>query len=213
MACASNYEECAKLFCKYGGQKGRLLANIFARRIQKYYRQYKLRRETSTKQSEKSNSPIKNNSFDETASGSLVSLRNSNINLRKQSQPYLDNKNVFSHPKPHSLRSHSLMTNSLSSNESFLEVRRHNFAKSKTIMESINQIEESKYFLFLFSIEIQFFFLLCFSRVDPANKIIIQASTSVSTYNKLYDRRKIIAEELHKLKQARIQNHYVCYIK
>ncbi|CAF4853091.1 unnamed protein product, partial [Rotaria socialis] len=47
------------------------------------------------------------------------------------------------------------------------------------------------------------------SRVDPTNKIIIQTSNSVATYNKLYDRRKIIVEELHKLRQARINNNYI----
>ena len=45
--------------------------------------------------------------------------------------------------------------------------------------------------------------------MDPTNKIIIHTSNSIATSNKLYDRRKLIMEELYKLRQARIQNHFV----
>jgi hypothetical protein len=49
--------------------------------------------------------------------------------------------------------------------------------------------------------------------LDLTNKIIIHTSNSISTSNKLYDRRKLIAEELHKLKRARIHNEYVRILK
>jgi hypothetical protein len=42
-----------------------------------------------------------------------------------------------------------------------------------------------------------------------SNKIIIHTSNSIATSVKLYERHKLIAEELFKLKQARIHNHHV----
>lgn len=40
-------------------------------------------------------------------------------------------------------------------------------------------------------------------------RLIIHSSASTATVNKLNLRRQLIAEELLKLKQARLQNHYV----
>ena len=42
-----------------------------------------------------------------------------------------------------------------------------------------------------------------------SNRLIIHATNSSSTLNKLCDRRKLIAEELVKIKRARLYNHYV----
>ena len=60
LAHLNHQEACANyLVYKHGGQHGTKLANIFARRIQKYYHQYKLRKTTSTTQQEKLNNKTK----------------------------------------------------------------------------------------------------------------------------------------------------------
>lgn len=53
------------------------------------------------------------------------------------------------------------------------------------------------------------FSFLSSNRSDSLNRIIIYTSNSVATSKKLYDRRKLIMEELHKLRQARTHNHFV----
>ncbi len=63
-------------------------------------------------------------------------------------------------------------------------------------------------------IETSFFYLqnklVCFFlRSNSSDKIIIHTSNSIATSVKLYERHKLIAEELFKLKQARIHDNYV----
>ncbi len=67
----------------------------------------------------------------------------------------------------------------------------------------ITSIEKKNFFLTDF-----LKFILSF-RPNSPDRIIIHKANSVATSVKLYERHKLIAEELFKLKQARIHNHYV----
>ncbi|CAF2384298.1 unnamed protein product [Rotaria sp. Silwood2] len=190
LARTCHQDACAKyLVYKHGGQCGNLLANIFVRRIQKCYHQYKLRKSVLIIAKENSNFKIKNDSFKQTIDYPLIASTNSRTNSLKQAKPRIDDKNCYHRSKSHSLTVQSLITSTPNLNENHVQERRLNFAKLKTATLSINQSDESK--------------------SNSSNKIIIQASHSVATYSKLYDRRKIIAEELHKLRQARMNNNYI----
>ncbi|CAF0962055.1 unnamed protein product [Rotaria sordida] len=181
---------CAQyLLYKHGGQCGNLLANIFVRRIQKYYHQYKLQKDALITKQKNSDYKIKNDSLKKPINYSLNLSTNLKPNLSKQTKTHLDNKNLPNCPRSHSLSLQSSVTNTSKSNENHVQERRRNFAKSKTTKTSINQSDDSK--------------------LDSSNKIIIHTSHSTTTYTKLCDRRKIIVEELHKLKQARTHNNYI----
>jgi hypothetical protein len=110
-----------------------------------------------------------------------------NNNLLNQAKLCLDNKRFDDRSKSLSLKSNSSI-----SDDANVQERRQVFARSRASMAFINQSEESKIF-------------------DSTNRVIVHTSNSIATSNKLYDRRKLISEELHKLKQARIHNHYVKY--
>jgi len=126
--------------------------------------------------------------------------------LLKQAKLCLDNKRFDDRAKAQSLTIYPSMKSDMISDEAKAEERRRAFAKSKSTIVPINNSAELKYLSF-FTFKILIF--LCFERLDSSNKIIIHTSNSIATSNKLYDRRKLIMEELYKLKQARIHNHYV----
>ncbi|CAF3920329.1 unnamed protein product [Rotaria magnacalcarata] len=187
LARLNHQEACANyLIYKHGGQYGAKLANIFARRIQKCYHQYKLRKTTSTIEREKLNNKPKNMLHKQKQHSCPVILTgNSNNNLLKQEKIGLDNTNEDNHLQ---FASVYLSTDDPLQDEDNLQERRHLFMKSKTAT-SMQDSDDS--------------------RMNSTNKIIIQTSNSVATYNKLYDRRKIIVEELHKLRQAKMNNNYI----
>ncbi|CAM4869389.1 unnamed protein product [Rotaria socialis] len=182
----NHHEACANyLIYKHGGQYGAKLANVFARRIQKHYHQYKLRKTKPTIEHEKLNNKTKNMLHKKKHSCPVIATANSNNNLLKQAKIGLDKKNENNYLKVDSV---NLNTDDSLQDEDNLQDRRRLFMKSKATTSTHDSDD---------------------SRVDPTNKIIIQTSNSVATYNKLYDRRKIIVEELHKLRQARINNNYI----
>ncbi|CAF4133445.1 unnamed protein product, partial [Rotaria socialis] len=182
----NHHEACANyLIYKHGGQYGAKLANVFARRIQKHYHQYKLRKTKPTIEHEKLNNKTKNMLHKKKHSCPVIARANSNNNLLKQAKIGLDKKNENNYLKVDSV---NLNTDDSLQDEDNLQDRRRLFMKSKATTSTHDSDD---------------------SRVDPTNKIIIQTSNSVATYNKLYDRRKIIVEELHKLRQARINNNYI----
>ncbi|UJR36642.1 hypothetical protein I4U23_029360 [Adineta vaga] len=176
------------LVSKYGGQRGNLLANIYARRIQKYYRQYKSRKNVLITHQNDSSSKQNNDSLKKINKIPLKTSKSKNI-LLKQAQVCLDNKKLDDRLKAHSLNTQSFRKNSLLFDDNNAQERRRVFAKSKTTVSLLNQSDEA--------------------RLDLSNKVIIHTSNSIATSNKLYDRRKLIAEELHKLKQARLQNQFI----
>ncbi|CAF1081414.1 unnamed protein product [Adineta steineri] len=179
-------EACMKyLIHKHGGQRGNLLANIYARRIQKYFRQYKVRKNSLVIHREKSTPKIINNSSKQSTN---ILTKPKNV-LLKQAQLCLDNKKYDDLKKTRSLNFQPLTKNSLVLDEINAQERRRVFAKSKTTITPLTHSDEAK--------------------LDPTNKIIIHTSNSISTSNKLYERRKLLAEELHKLKQARLHHHYI----
>jgi hypothetical protein len=98
----------------HGGQRGNLLANILARRIQKTYRQYKLRR----------NNLIK----------TMKDSSNQHI-LLKQAKLCLDNKKLDDQAKAQSL---------MIADENNAEERRRVFARSKTTTAPITGSDESQ---------------------------------------------------------------------
>ncbi|CAF1123820.1 unnamed protein product [Adineta steineri] len=179
-------EACMKyLIHKHGGQRGNLLANIYARRIQKYFRQYKVRKNSLVINREKSTPKIINNPSKQSTN---ILTKPKNV-LLKQAQLCLDNKKYDDLKKTRSLNFQPLTKNSLVLDEINAQERRRVFAKSKTTITPLTHSDEAK--------------------LDPTNKIIIHTSNSISTSNKLYERRKLLAEELHKLKQARLHHHYI----
>ncbi|CAF3394398.1 unnamed protein product [Rotaria sp. Silwood1] len=188
---AHNYHQdaCTKyLVYTHGGQSGNVLANIVARRIQKYYHQYKLQKSSLVTEEENCNFQIKNDSFKQTINHSLIPSKNSKSDLLKQSKLPLDDKKSYNRSKSHSLTVQSLRISTPKLNENHVQERRRNFTKSKTTTTTDHN-DESKF--------------------ESSGKIIIQTSHSIGTYTKLYDRRKIIAEELHKLREARIHNNNI----
>ncbi|CAF1385548.1 unnamed protein product [Adineta ricciae] len=210
LARVRGHQACADyLVSKYAGQRGNLLASIYARRIQKCYRQYELQKKLSVPNQESSPSKTTDGSSEEIMKTKILptKLPKSKNTLLKQAKLCLDNKQLDDRFKTHSLNIQSLRKSSVLLDDNNAEERRRVFAKSKTTVSSMNQSNEAKSAEFILKCFINRIFLS--DRLDLSNKVIIHASNSIATSNRLYDRRKLIAEELHKLKQARLNNQYI----
>ncbi|CAF3287761.1 unnamed protein product [Rotaria sp. Silwood2] len=195
-------DTCAEyLVYNHGGQRGNLLANILARRIQKYFRQYKMKkilienqhREALTKMPETNN---RNSSISEDSSSQstlkLNSAKKSTDHLLNQAQLCLHNKitdDRFKEFKINSSKSETYLINNSKKEKHTAQQRRHIFSESKTIMTSVNRSDDHE--------------------PNPSPRIIIHPSNSITTSVKLYERHKLIAEELFKFKEARIRNHCI----
>ena len=107
----------------HGGQRGNLLANIFSRRIQKYYRQYQKRKKALRKINSKP-----------------TAYSNQTHTLLKQAQVCLDNKKIDDRARAKSLMSQTTAI----MDENNAQERRRAFAKSKTVITSINHSDESR---------------------------------------------------------------------
>lgn len=132
LARVRSQDKCAEyLISHYGGQRGKLLANIYARRIQKLYRKYKSEKKVKPVQQEKK-IPLK------PRADSLNPVASRHI-LLKQAKLCLDNKKFDDRSKARSL---SIAPHV--SEENDVQERRRNFAKSRTTFDSMNQSDESK---------------------------------------------------------------------
>lgn len=99
------------------------MANIFSRRIQKYYRQYQKRKKTLKKINSKP-----------------LAYSNNTHTLLKQAKVCLDNKKIDDRIKAKSLTSQSTAI----VDENNAQERRRAFAKSKTALTSIYHSDESR---------------------------------------------------------------------
>lgn len=165
LARTHRHSSCANyLAYQHGGQRGMLLVNILARRIQRCLRRYRLRQPT----------PVK-----ATADGAAT---HGKTKLLKQAKLCVDERKDFDQRhKAYSFNLPPTMTRSRQIDDDAVHERRRTFAKSRT---TLHHSEES-------------------------SRLIIHATHSSSTLNKLCDRRKLIADELVKIKRARLYNHYV----
>ncbi|CAF3420324.1 unnamed protein product [Rotaria socialis] len=191
---------CAEyLLSNYGGQRGNLLANIFARRIQKSFRQYKMKK--SSIENEHQKQLVVTNQTDTNRNSSASEELSSRSNIRKisiikstnhllnQANVCLHNKMIEDHFKELKINIPKLETyvsNSSKAEKHSARQRRSLFAESKGTMTSINRSDDQESTL--------------------PKRIIIHASSSIATSVRLYERHKLIAEELYKFKKARIHN-------
>lgn len=132
LACIRGQNTCAEyLSSHYGGQRGKLLCNIYIRRIQKHYRKYKKEKKDviTTRQGK---IPFKSRSV------SLHQIAPRHI-LLKQAKICLDNKKIDDHHKIQSLN-----INPQTTDENNAEDRRRMYAKSKTATSPMNESDESK---------------------------------------------------------------------
>ncbi|CAF2064495.1 unnamed protein product [Rotaria magnacalcarata] len=191
---------CAEyLLSNYGGQRGNLLANILARRIQKSFRQYKLKK--SLIENEHQKQLVMTNKTNTNRNSSTSEELSSRSNIRKistikltdhllnQANLCLHNKMIEDHLKKLKINVPKLETylsNSPKAEKRSARQRRSLFAESKGTMTPINRSDDQESTL--------------------PKRIIIHASSSITTSVKLYERHKLIAEELYKLKEARLHN-------
>ncbi|CAF3820120.1 unnamed protein product [Adineta steineri] len=188
-------DACAEyLVLNHGGQRGNLLAHIYARRIQKFIRKYKIRKPSiadqrrklfartaqTNKKSLKVEIPISNS-----ITKPIPSIKSTDY-LLSQAKICLDNKIIEDRLTKLKVNSSKYLINT-SKEENNVSQRRHLFAKSKTTMTSMNHNDE-------------------YNKLNSTDKVIIHTSNSIATSVKLYERHKLIAEELFKIKQARIHN-------
>ncbi|UJR09487.1 hypothetical protein I4U23_013725 [Adineta vaga] len=193
-------DTCAEyLAYNYGGQRGNLLANIFARRIQKFLRQSKRNSCSIADQRRKlfarNSQPIdkkSNNSSPIHSVKKIIPIVQSQDILLKQAKICLDNKRIedrLKQSKKHSSRRASYLLDSAKEENKSIEERRQQFAALKTMTTSLSHSTDHL--------------------LPSSEKIIIHTSNSIATSVKLYERHKLIAEELFKLKQARVHNHNI----
>ncbi|CAF4599735.1 unnamed protein product [Rotaria sp. Silwood1] len=206
LACIRHQDACAEyLVYNHGGQRGNLLVHILARRIQKYFRQYKMKkilienqhRKTLTKiSSTNKNNNNRTSSLSEYSSSQsivkLIPTKKSTEYLLNQANLCLHNKIIDDHFKELKIKtskSQTYLKNTSKEEKHTAQQRRHIYAESKTTITSINHSDDKK--------------------SNSLHRIIIHPSNSIQTSVKLYERHKIIAEELFKLKEARIHNHCI----
>ncbi|CAF4831644.1 unnamed protein product, partial [Rotaria sp. Silwood1] len=206
LACIRHQDACAEyLVYNHGGQRGNLLVHILARRIQKYFRQYKMKkilienqhRKTLTKiSSTNKNNNNRTSSLSEYSSSQsivkLIPTKKSTEYLLNQANLCLHNKIIDDHFKELKIKtskSQTYLKNTSKEEKHTAQQRRHIYAESKTTITSINHSDDKK--------------------SNSLHRIIIHSSNSIKTSVKLYERHKIIAEELFKLKEARIHNHCI----
>ena len=114
-----------------------MLANIFARRIQKHYRQHKL----GIISLKKPRSQTINNLSDQAVP---VPLSKSKNTLLKQAQVCLDNKKFDDRSRAHSLYIHPFIASGSITDENHAQERRRVFAKAKAATTLSNHNDESK---------------------------------------------------------------------
>ncbi|CAF1099861.1 unnamed protein product [Rotaria sordida] len=200
-------DKCAEyLVYNHGGQRGNLLAHILARRIQKYFRQYKMKKPLIENQQRKTlnkifrtnnNNNNNRNSFisenlSSQSTNKLISTKNPTDHLLNQAKLCLHNKIIDDQCKElkiNSSKSQIYLINNSKEEKQTAKQRRHIFAEFKTTMKSINCSDEHE--------------------SNSSQRIIIHPSNSITTSVKLYERHKLIAEELFKIKEARIHNHSI----
>ena len=125
LARVRGHKECAEyLLCNHSGQRGNLLANIFVRRIQKYYRQYQKRKKISKK-----------------VTSRPVECTTHSHALLQQAKVCLDNKKFDDRAKTKLLMSQPTTV----VDEKHAEGRRRAFAKSKTTVATNDHSDESRY--------------------------------------------------------------------
>ncbi|CAF1202832.1 unnamed protein product [Adineta ricciae] len=192
-------DACAEyLVYNHGGQRGNLLANIFARRIQKFFRQFKRIKFSNANQRRKlfamSIQTPTNKTNDSPVQPVMISipLSQSQNHLLNQAKICLDNKEIEDRSgksNRHSCRRASFLLDCTDEEKKRTRHRRQHLGQSKPTGTLFNR-----------SIDHQ---------LHSTEKIIIHTSNSIGTSVKLYERHKLIAEELYKIKQARIHNHNV----
>ncbi len=148
-------DSCAEyLVYNHGGQRGNLLAQIFARRIQKFFHQYKIQKNSQAQIIFVKTAQIKvNNKF--------IPTRNSIDHLLNQAKLCLENKRIDDRLKTNSNKFQTYLAKSTKEEETTSIKRRQNFIKSKTTMTAMNRRDDYKYLKFYFSIdffEIKVFF-------------------------------------------------------